>query len=104
MEAITKEQLKQNLKEIDDYYRLKRTQALAQYARSNDPVQDNDIITDHIGSIKVHARKVCYEYNNASMCYHGVRLKKDGTPFKSGEFTWVYQSNIESINGVLISN
>lgn len=102
MEAITKEQLEQTLKDIDSAHKLKRSQALAQYARSNDIVVDGDLVTDHINTIKVHARKVCYERDTACMGYHGVRCKKDGTPFKSGEYIWVYQRNIEKINGVEI--
>lgn len=100
MEAITKEQLNKNLKEIEDTYRLRRSQALAQYARSNDIIEDGDLVTDHQGTIKVHVRKVFYDEEKSCMMYHGVRHKKDGTPFKSGEFDWIYQNNIEAINGV----
>lgn len=100
MEAITKDQLNLKLKEADEKYRLERSKILAEYARSNDIVEDGDLVTDHIGSIKVHDRKVSYGNGFPCMMYHGVRQKKDGTPFKSGEYTWIYQSNIEAINGV----
>lgn len=89
-----------------DYNRL-LSKTYADFARSNDPVKDGDIVTGNGITIRVHARKAYTNHcQNTLPCmmYHGIRLKKDGTQFKSGEFAWVHQSNLEMINGKSIKS
>lgn len=100
MEAITQDQLNSSWTELSNKHQKEKTDLLANFARSNDIVKNGDLITDDTGTIKVHARKVVYGgIQYTTMMYHGIRVKKDGTPFKSGEYAWIYQPRIKLING-----
>lgn len=65
------------------------------YAMENNSVKPGDKFTDSIGTILVEKIGIYLEYatRTPSCRYFGVELKKDGTPKKSGEKRWAYQSN-----------
>ena len=81
---------------------LKKERRLAYiFATSNNTVKVGDIITDHIGSIKVE--KISWGYFGSSgnislpsCVYNGVVLKKDKTPTKRGNNRKVYQINLKN--------
>ena len=67
-----------------------------EYAYSNNTVKIGDIITDHIGSIKVEKIQWGFAFSrDYSECiYTGIELKKDKTPTKRGNKRQIYQSNL----------
>lgn len=72
------------------------------FAVSNNPYKIGDIIKDHYQCIKIDNIKWKFAYygNNAGLSecvYIGPRLKKDLSPFKSGEIGTICQSNIEEV-------
>lgn len=72
------------------------------YAFNNGLVKVGDIVTDHYHSIIVdgifYAGKSFESFDAPELKYVGVRVKKNGEPFKSGERSVVFQSNIRSID------
>ena len=66
------------------------------YAYANNKIKVGDIVTDHIGSIKVE--KILWgfaSFKDKPLCiYRGIELKKDKTPTKRGNKRDVYQSNL----------
>ena len=77
---------KKHIKEIRELYK--------KYAFSNNPYKIDDVISDHIGSIKIEEISVCIINGIPSCVYYGVELKKDGTPKKGQKYRTVYQVNI----------
>ena len=74
------------------------------YAEEHNPVRAGDVITDHMCSIVVS--KIQYWLSiapTAPQCvYHGAALTKQGKLFKNKSSTKIYQSNLETINGVSV--
>ncbi len=66
------------------------------YAFEHSNVKVDDIVTDHIGSIKVE--KIMWgflSFDNIPACvYGGTVLKKDKTPTKRYEYRKAYQINL----------
>jgi hypothetical protein len=67
-----------------------------EFALSNNTVKAGDIVTDHIGSIRVEKIKWTKGYGSdyPGCVYFGTELKKDLTPTKKGEKRDVYQYNL----------
>lgn len=79
---------KQYLNSINSY--------TTEYARSNNPIKMGDIITDHVGSIKVEGIKNTVPSSEKPQCiYYGIELKKDLTPMKKQSNRHVYQQNLQ---------
>lgn len=73
---------------------MKRIELVKKFAYSNNKVKQGDIVTDHIGSIKVERVRVHQGLNIICCIYDGVMLKKDLTPVKKLTKRSVYQSNL----------
>ena len=67
-----------------------------EFALSNNPVKLQDIVTDHIGSIKVDKIGLSIHNQKPSCFYSGMVLKKDLTPTKKFERRNVYQINLQN--------
>jgi len=67
-----------------------------EYALSNNKISIGDIITDHIGSIKVEAICITTPFGRDNPCclYSGTEYTKSGKPFKNGSKRKVYQFNL----------
>jgi hypothetical protein len=92
---MTKQELQEKLKMLDNEYKLKVSKINSEYAFSNNPYKVGDKFTDDIGSIlieKIQWSKTFYE-EVPSCCYIGIELKKDGTPKKGMPLRKAYQSN-----------
>jgi len=69
------------------------------YAKDNSDIVIGDVVTDHIGSVRVE--KIAYEnsYLNGRMLpqcvYFGIRLTQKGDEFKNGKTRWVHQYNLK---------
>ena len=63
------------------------------YALSNNTFKIGDIVTDHIGSVRVE--KILFYYDQVPSCvYVGIQITKKGKPVKSGEKRNAYQINL----------
>lgn len=71
--------------------------AIIKHARRMDPYSIGDVIKDgcQIGKIKSIAYQVGEISKSYNIVYVCERLKKDLTPFKSGEICDIYLSNIQ---------
>ena len=84
------------LRELKFEFELKKTKLIKEYVDANNPYKIGDKVTDHACSIIIE--KIKY---HISLCgfpcavYYGPELKKDGTPKKNGNKTYVYQSNLK---------
>lgn len=85
------------LKALKDEAKKKEQDLFIEYAYANNTLKPGDIVTDHIGSIKIEKISVHVSYLSEPkpMCiYIGIELKKDLTPTKVRKERTVYQSNI----------
>ena len=66
------------------------------YAFEHSDVEVDDIITDHIGSIKVEKIQWTFaSFSETPICvYGGTVLKKDKTPTKRYKYRKVWQTNL----------
>ena len=86
-------QYRNNISEVNAYAANMRRIAGEEYARANSDIKIGDIITDHVGTIRVEVIKIYY--SSPPQCeYVGVMLTKKGVPFKGGEKRTVIQENI----------
>jgi len=69
------------------------------FITSNNIIKKGDIITDHIGPVKVDQIQVGQVMCNSIpvAVYHGVCMTKAGKPFKSGERRGVWAPNMKGI-------
>ena len=93
---MTQQEYKLELDRIDREYNSRKNNLYTEYALSNNPYKVGDIISDHIGSVKVESVSVYLDIDRLPMCvYTGTTLRKDLTPSKKNEKRKVYQGNIE---------
>jgi hypothetical protein len=92
---MTPEEYKDGLSRIESEYRLAKQSLAVQYAKENNLVTIGDIVTDHIGALKVE--KITYYFSNdiPQCVYHGKRLSKKLEPIKRGDHSPAYQSNLK---------
>ena len=81
--------------EIERDAEQKKIQLMTECALSNNIIKIGDTFTDHIGTIKVEKIKIATNGNERlpECVYFGAMLRKDLTPFKSGEKRDAYESN-----------
>lgn len=94
---MTQEEYKNKIAELSKKFELDRQNLRKEYAFSNNPYKIGDIITDHIGSIKIDNVKCAQPFLSELPCcvYIGLELKKDGTPTKLGKQRTIYHTNIK---------
>ncbi len=98
------EEYKSALNDIEKEAKAKKQQLYKDYAKANNPYKEGDIITDHIGSIRIEKITAVMDANNIPVCwYDGKVIKKDGTPTKRGAKRSIYQHNIDRIGNVKIN-
>lgn len=96
---MDKETLKTKLKELQEQFKIDEKNIIREFAFSNNPYKIGDIVTDHIGSIKIEKIKYSYSANfdELPQCvYYGIELNKNGKPSKKQNHTAVWQCNIKS--------
>lgn len=93
MEAI---EFYQRLEILKNEYDSKVDEAKIEYALSNNTIKIGDIITDHIGSIKVIEINVATPFGSKLPCclYNGREYTKKGEPKKNGGVRDVWQCNL----------
>ena len=94
---MDKKEYVQKLADMAEKYKQDVWFLKKEYAISNSPVSNGDIITDHIGSIKVDVIQVGQDFYGVPECiYSGTCHTKAGKPFKTRERREVYQSNLKT--------
>lgn len=93
---MTPEQYSAKLKLLQLIHTDNLNELSIEYAMSNNTIAVDDVITDHMGSIKVVDINVGTEFmGKYPICiYRGVEVKKDGTPKKKANVRDVWQNNI----------
>jgi len=86
---------KANMKDINMRHEKALLNLDRDFAVSNSIVKIGDVVTDHIGSVKVESIKLYRCFGELPrLSYYGIRLKKNGLPFVSGEKRSAYQMNL----------
>lgn len=92
---MTKEEYTAAQKELAEKHRIERLELAKEYALSNNQYKAGDIITDHIGSIRIERVGFYIGLNNNPECtYYGDNLLKSGAISKREPKRTVHQSNI----------
>ena len=84
------------LKELKVEFEQKKERLIKEYVDANNPYKIGDKVTDHVCSIIIE--KIKYHISLSGFpcaVYYGPELKKDGTPKKNGNKTYVYQFNLK---------
>ncbi len=93
------EEYLQKEKNLTIEFENNKTELMKEFIRANNPYKAGDIVTDHIGSIMIERMSFSWGgWGRPCAVYHGIELKKDGTPTKKGSRREVYQSNIKPKN------
>lgn len=79
--------------ELNKAHEKSKKELSTKYALSNNPFKIGDIITDHIGSVKITKIKISL-YPKPACVYEGVILNKNLSPNKLNKTRTVYQPNI----------
>ena len=82
---------------IESEAKIQKNKLYIKYAESNRTNNVGDIITDHLCTIKVEKFVVRFPglSRYPSIVYSGIKLKKDLTPYKNGDWDTIWQSNIK---------
>ena len=92
------EEYESRLKVITENFENQKKHLAQEYAFSNSPYKEGDIITDSVGSIKIEFIQYTVGgnfYSKYPQCvFTGIELKKDLTPTKKGEKRKINQSSI----------
>lgn len=93
---MTPEEYKRKQIELDYELEDRKKTLAKEYALSNNPYKVGDIVTDHIGPLKIEKINISISYlDSLPQCvYFGIELKKDGTPMKKQNARGVWQKNI----------
>ncbi len=93
---MTHEEYKLKKEGLEKQHRIVVNSLNRECALSNNKYQVGDIVTDHIGSIKIESIGVEISFGSGipTCTYAGLELKKDLTPTKKLTKRQVWQSNI----------
>ena len=90
------QEYKDKLKGLELEFEQKKSKLIKEYVDANNPYKIGDKVTDHANSIIIE--KIKYHILLTGIpcaVYYGSELKKDGTPKKNGNKTYVYQINLK---------
>jgi hypothetical protein len=91
---MTLDELRSALEVINAQSGAERIRVRKEYVDSNNPYKIGDIIQDSETKIQIELMQHHLGIEKPCMVYMGIRLKKDNTPFKSGERAEIFQRNI----------
>jgi len=70
-------------------------QLAKEYALNNNSYKIGDTLSDIFGStILIQKIEVSLNFGNPYCIYSGTKLRKDGTPYKSGVTDYIHQNNV----------
>lgn len=90
---MDEQELKSKLKQAVENYEAEKNKIYLEFARANNPYKIGDVVTDHMGALRIEKITVSVWDSYPSCVYHGVRLTKAGEPSKK-ETAPVHQINI----------
>ena len=94
---MTQEVYDEKMMQIDRSYKAAKNELYKEFAYANNPYKIGDIVSDHMGSIKIERINVCLSYLSTPLCvYFGTEYTKKGEPNKRGGKRSVYQINIKN--------
>ena len=83
---------------IESEAKIQKNELYLKYAESNRTNNVGDVITD--GSSTIEIKKHVVRFTGLSrypdIVYSGIKLKKDLTPYKNGDWDTIWQSNIKN--------
>jgi hypothetical protein len=93
---MTQEEYKSKFDEINNDFQLKLKSLAKEYAISNNPYKIGDVVTDHMGSIKIEQIQFTLGGGKylPECAYTGIELTKKGEPNKRGTKRRIYLSNL----------
>ena len=91
---MTKDEFIAKKQELRKHHENELRKLNKEFALSNNKVKIGDIIEDHRTRIEVEIIDLFCGCSFPSCKYSGPRLKKDNTPYKSGEIDTIYQINL----------
>jgi hypothetical protein len=92
---MTKEVYDKKWMKIKMSFEAAKEELYREFAYANNPYKIGDIVTDHMGTIKIEKIKIYLGLGTYPQCvYFGVELTKKGEPNKRGNKRSVYQSNL----------
>ena len=86
------------LRELKVEFEQKKMKLVKEYVDANNPYKIGDKVTDPYQEVSIIIEKIKYHislYGFPCAVYYGPELKKDGTPKKNGNKTYVYQINLK---------
>ncbi len=89
------EELKAELKQLEEAHVKLKRRAIRNYCLSKNKVKLGDILTDHIGSIKVQKIGIYYNASDSQCVYDGIVLTKSLKPRKDSSLRSVFLNNIK---------
>ena len=88
------EEYHEQLRVLENDYNEARKEFAVKYAKSINPYNIGDVITDGTTTLRIEKFRVYLDIKNPRLNYYGIELKKDGTPRKKQRGVYIYQSNI----------
>lgn len=94
---MTFEELEKEIEKIEKEATEKKKIKIVEYCKSNNPYKIGDIISGQSSIIKIEGIKFSSGYLRfkPECVYHGARLRKDLTPYKSNEKDTIFQNNVK---------
>ena len=91
---MTKEEMEKKIKDLETLHKKEKSKVYIEYALSNNPYKEGEVVEAHDVRIRIDSIKVSRTFSSTPECvYAGSRMKKDNTPYKSGERASVWQSS-----------
>lgn len=93
---MTQDEYNERIKRLEAKLEDEKNTLLKEFVDSNNPYKKGDIVTDHIGSIRIEKIKYATGGMLGIPCavYFGIELTKKGVPKKIATKRDVYQRNI----------
>ena len=88
-----------SLKQLEKDFNAAKWNLAIEYADSNSIASKGDLVTDHIGTVKVEVVKVSVMGSLPACIYQGHCYTAKGEPFKKKKIRNVWQGNVEKVNG-----
>lgn len=88
------EEYKYRMEVLAAEFEAKKRALVKECALSNNQYNVGDIVTDHIGSVKVEKIMTTTSNDKPTCVYYGIELKKDMTPKKNDPRRQAWQNNL----------
>jgi len=88
------------LKNLEKEFHQRKVELASECAYSNNTYNIGDMITDHIGSIRIERISLGLAFSDGfpMLVYEGVEYTKKGVPKKRGDKRRVYASNVKDLS------